>query len=55
VRRNIEAAGRAGVSKQERGQVDEFMRLVGLEAFADAFPHHLSGGMAQRRAGAGDD
>src|SRR5882724_3204142 len=26
------------------------MRLVGLEAFADAYPHHLSGGMAQRVA-----
>ena len=24
------------------------MRLVGLEAFANSFPHHLSGGMAQR-------
>ena len=39
-----------GALKQERGQVDEFMRLVGLEGFADAFPHHLSGGMAQRVA-----
>ncbi len=26
------------------------MRLVGLEAFAHAYPHHLSGGMAQRAA-----
>ena len=26
------------------------MRLVGLEEFADAYPHHLSGGMAQRVA-----
>jgi ABC-type nitrate/sulfonate/bicarbonate transport system ATPase subunit len=51
VRRNIEAGLVArGVLKQERSQVDEFMRLVGLEAFADAFPHHLSGGMAQRVA-----
>jgi ABC-type nitrate/sulfonate/bicarbonate transport system ATPase subunit len=51
VRRNIEAGLVArGVLKQQRGQVDEFMRLVGLEAFADAFPHHLSGGMAQRVA-----
>ena len=51
VRRNIEAGLVArGVLKQERGQVNEFMRLVGLEGFADAFPHHLSGGMAQRVA-----
>jgi ABC-type nitrate/sulfonate/bicarbonate transport system ATPase subunit len=51
VRRNIEAGLVArGVLKQERRQVDTFMRLVGLEAFADAFPHHLSGGMAQRVA-----
>src|SRR6184192_3043551 len=51
VRRNIEAGLVArGVLKQERGQVDKFMRLVGLEGFADAFPHHLSGGMAQRVA-----
>jgi ABC-type nitrate/sulfonate/bicarbonate transport system ATPase subunit len=51
VRRNIEAGLVArGVLKQQRDQVDKFMRLVGLESFADAFPHHLSGGMAQRVA-----
>ena len=26
------------------------MRLVGLDAFADVYPHQLSGGMAQRAA-----
>ena len=49
VRRNIESGLVArGVLRQQRAEVDEFMRLVGLEAFANSFPHHLSGGMAQR-------
>jgi ABC-type nitrate/sulfonate/bicarbonate transport system ATPase subunit len=49
VRRNIEAGLVArGVLREKREEVDEFMRLVGLEAFANSFPHHLSGGMAQR-------
>jgi ABC-type nitrate/sulfonate/bicarbonate transport system ATPase subunit len=51
VRRNIEAGLVARrVLREKRSEVDEFMRLVGLEAFADAYPHHLSGGMAQRVA-----
>jgi len=51
VRRNIEAGLVArGVLREKRNEVDELMRLVGLEAFGDAYPHHLSGGMAQRVA-----
>jgi ABC-type nitrate/sulfonate/bicarbonate transport system ATPase subunit len=51
VRRNIQAGLVArGVLHQKRHEVDEFMRLVGLESFANAHPHHLSGGMAQRVA-----
>jgi ABC-type nitrate/sulfonate/bicarbonate transport system ATPase subunit len=51
VRRNIQAGLVArGVLAERRSEVDDFMRLVGLESFADAFPHHLSGGMAQRVA-----
>jgi len=51
VRRNIQAGLVArGVLRENRHEVDEFMRLVGLENFADAYPHHLSGGMAQRVA-----
>ena len=51
VRRNIEAGLVArGVLREKQNEVDEFMRLVGLEAFGDAYPHHLSGGMAQRVA-----
>jgi ABC-type nitrate/sulfonate/bicarbonate transport system ATPase subunit len=51
VRRNIQAGLVArGVLRQKRHEVDEFIRLVGLEGFAEAYPHHLSGGMAQRVA-----
>jgi ABC-type nitrate/sulfonate/bicarbonate transport system ATPase subunit len=51
VRRNIQAGLVARkLLHNKRHEVDEFMRLVGLETFANAFPHHLSGGMAQRVA-----
>ena len=51
VRGNIEAGLVArGVLQEKRAEVGDFMRLVGLEEFANAFPHHLSGGMAQRVA-----
>jgi len=51
VRGNIEAGLVARhVLHEKRHEVDEFMRLVGLEGFANAYPHHLSGGMAQRVA-----
>ena len=51
VRGNIESGLVArGVLQEKRGEVNEFMRLVGLEGFADSHPHHLSGGMAQRAA-----
>jgi ABC-type nitrate/sulfonate/bicarbonate transport system ATPase subunit len=51
VRRNIQAGLVARrVLKEKRHEVDEFMRLVGLEKFGNAYPHHLSGGMAQRAA-----
>ena len=51
VRGNIQAGLVArGQAKGKRHEVDAFMRLVGLESFANAYPHHLSGGMAQRVA-----
>ena len=37
-----------GVLKRERARVDDALALVNLTTFADAFPHQLSGGMAQR-------
>ncbi len=51
VRRNIESGLVArGLLHEKKNEVDEFMRLVGLETFANVYPHHLSGGMAQRAA-----
>lgn len=51
VRRNIQSGLVArGVLHEKKQEVDQFMRLVGLETFANVYPHHLSGGMAQRAA-----
>jgi len=51
VRRNIESGLVArGVLHRHRDEVRRFLKLVGLEAFADRHPHQLSGGMAQRVA-----
>ncbi|GHV46927.1 ABC transporter ATP-binding protein [Synergistales bacterium] len=37
-----------GVYKKHRDTVNQYIRLVGLEGFEKSYPHHLSGGMAQR-------
>src|ERR1700734_1684635 len=39
-----------GVLKQQRQRVDAALDLVGLSSFRNAYPHQLSGGMAQRAA-----
>ena len=51
VRRNVESGLVArGVLRESRHEVQEFLKLVGLETFANSYPHQLSGGMAQRAA-----
>jgi NitT/TauT family transport system ATP-binding protein len=37
-----------GLLRRQGHRVDEALRLVGLTQFATAYPHQLSGGMAQR-------
>jgi ABC-type nitrate/sulfonate/bicarbonate transport system ATPase subunit len=51
VRRNVATGLDArGLLAQERGRVDDAIELVGLTAYSRAYPHQLSGGMAQRAA-----
>jgi NitT/TauT family transport system ATP-binding protein len=39
-----------GTLRHHRERVEDGLRLVGLSGFANAYPHQLSGGMAQRAA-----
>jgi NitT/TauT family transport system ATP-binding protein len=51
VRQNIALGLEAqGVLRERQHRIDEVLHLVGLDAFGDALPHQLSGGMAQRAA-----
>ena len=52
VRENVAFGPRErGVPKTEaKERVAEFIHMVGLDAFADRYPHQLSGGMKQRVA-----
>ncbi|MDR1252900.1 MAG: ABC transporter ATP-binding protein [Treponema sp.] len=39
-----------GVYKEEKQNIPAYFKLVGLTGFEKSYPHHLSGGMAQRAA-----
>lgn len=49
VRQNVSLGLEArGIARTQGHRVDEALRLVGLDEFGAAYPHQLSGGMAQR-------
>jgi NitT/TauT family transport system ATP-binding protein len=48
--RNGRSARGRGAARDVGERIDAALELVGLSTFADAFPHQLSGGMAQRAA-----
>jgi NitT/TauT family transport system ATP-binding protein len=49
VRQNVALGLEArGLMRTQSGRIDDVLRQVGLDAFQHAYPHQLSGGMAQR-------
>ncbi|WP_310828946.1 ABC transporter ATP-binding protein [Paenibacillus pedocola] len=49
IRQNIAAGLKARkVYKENRSKPDEYLDMVGLQGFGNAYPHQVSGGMAQR-------
>ena len=51
VRQNVALGLEArGLLRTQGGRVDDVLRQVGLDGFDQAYPHQLSGGMAQRAA-----
>jgi NitT/TauT family transport system ATP-binding protein len=51
VRKNVALGLQArGLQREQNWRVDAALRQVGLDGFDHAYPHQLSGGMAQRAA-----
>lgn len=50
VRENVAYGPNSGGKKADFNEVDRLINMVGLSKFKDAYPHELSGGMAQRVA-----
>lgn len=45
---SLKAQGK--LNDESNKKVDEMLKMIGLDEFRNAYPHHLSGGMAQRVA-----
>jgi len=50
VRKNVAFGMRSAKKAQINERVDELLELVGLQSFANSYPHQLSGGQQQRVA-----
>jgi NitT/TauT family transport system ATP-binding protein/sulfonate transport system ATP-binding protein len=51
VEKNIASGLKArGVYKRQKGDVAQYIDLIGLNGFEKSYPHQISGGMAQRVA-----
>lgn len=50
IEKNVDIALKGSNKGERENKINEYLSLVGLEKFKNAYPHQVSGGMAQRAA-----